>query len=678
MKVKHRLLIAVTVLAGLALACNSVNNPLSFFTNAENESSKPSELPPPILDGAFAPGEASADEPVVVTGTIPFTSPFFLDMAAEPFVLLEDQAGFVDRNEDFVFALPGQAMGPVWMIDDNTMGFSLSLPAIPQATLVDVDNNGKEDKGLMVFAVAFWSNIWGGPFLEEREGTGWSTAHSTTITDPDRDSEIVSGHLIIWAPDDKQSFPSGFGDDNMLFTEDDPVQAVPPGYSIVDLNKEPFQVYKEPDPEFELIEGAWAVKDFSDLSYRKAFDGMFEVVSREYPFTEEKNVDWEALYDEFAPLTDRVLSDFEYYMILREFTYAIPDGHVGIISDEHTGRALYEEAGGSFGLVLAELSDGRVIVTKVLPGTTGADAGIQVGAEIITWDGMPVTQALDEVEPFFGPYSTSQQKRLNQLIFLPRYPIYTEITFTYKNPGHAPKEVTLEAPFEPDSYAEAFPSFDPIELPIEAETLDSGFGYMKINTFGDDMNLMAQVWERHIENILDDETPGLIIDLRFNGGGFSGLALNFAGYLFDETILIARHSSYNDLLGEWEYSDYPTEIEPGPLYYDGPIVVIISPHCVSACEGFTYWLTQNGRATVIGYAGTAGAYGGVGSGQYAMPGDIEMQFPTNRSETPDGDLLIEGVGVMPDIVVPLTYEDVLGQADSLIEKAVEILQDLTN
>jgi C-terminal processing protease CtpA/Prc len=265
---------------------------------------------------------------------------------------------------------------------------------------------------------------------------------------------------------------------------------------------------------------------------------------------------------------------------------------------------------------------------------------------------------------------------LDQLIFLTRYPVSTEITITFTNPGGTPTDVAMRAPQELDSYFETFTEYDPIELPIEAETLESGFGYIKINTFGDDMNLMAQVWERHIENIIDAGTPGLI--LRFNGGGFSGLALNFVSYFFDENIIVAKHSSYNDLLGEWEYSDYPTEIEPAPSYYDGPIVVLISPHCVSACEGFSYWLTQNGRATIIGYAGTAGAYGGVGSGQYAMPGDIEMQFPTNRSETPDGDLIIEGVGVLPDVVVPLTYEDALGKADTLLDKAVEILEDQTN
>ncbi len=33
----------------------------------------------------------------------------------------------------------------------------------------------------------------------------------------------------------------------------------------------------------------------------EAFDAMFEKVRLEYPFTEDKNIDWDALYAEFAP-----------------------------------------------------------------------------------------------------------------------------------------------------------------------------------------------------------------------------------------------------------------------------------------------------------------------------------------------------------------------------------------
>ena len=670
MKTKKNLLVFSFILIGFTSACDLF--PSNTTSNLNGEEASPTQEV--ILEGAFSDGKAGSDEPVLVTGTVPFTSPFFLNSASEPFVLLEDQAGFVARDLEFEFPLPGQAMGPVWQIDDNTMEYSLSLPAVPQGTLIDLDNDGQEDKGVMVFAVAYWSNIWGGPFLEAREGTGWSGAHATTITDPERDYEISGGHLIIWSPDDQQGFPSGFGEDEMLFTEDDPIQPVPPGYSIVDLNAEPFLVYKEANPEFELIEGSGAVKDYSEMSYAEAFDAMFEKVSVEYPFTEDKNVDWDALYQEFAPRIASAQDDAAFYLALRGFTLSIPDAH---ISSGFDINYFWDNYGGGIGIAAAELTDGRIIVTLLIPNSPADSAGIEVGAEIITWAGMPASQAVENVSPLFAPFSTKHSEYQAKVTYLTRIPLFSDVTLTYQNPGGDPTEITLHSEQELDSLFASDPIFgeyeNPVSLPVEGHTLENGFGYIKIGTFSDDYNLMAQIWEYYIEGLIENDVPGLVIDLRVNFGGSGGLAQAFVGYFFDEEILVSQHAYYNHKLGEFEYTDYPTKIEPGPLYYDGPIVVLVSPNCISACEGFSYWLTINNRATIVGHFGTAGAFGEVGRGQYTMPGDLDMQFPTGRPEKPDGSLLIEGVGVLPDIVVPVTYESALGQVDVLLEKAIEIL-----
>ena len=114
---------------------------------------------------------------------------------------------------------------------------------------------------------------------------------------------------------------------------------------------------------------------------------------------------------------------------------------------------------------------------------------------------------------------------------------------------------------------------------------------------------------------------------------------------------------------------------PGPLLYDGEIAVLVSPDCVSACEGFSYALQSTGRATVVGSYPTAGAFGDVGRGQYSLPGDIKMQYPTGRPENIAGQLVIEGVGVIPDLVVPVTEESVLGKSDSILDAAVKALLD---
>ena len=591
MQPKTKITLALTVLLMITLACST----LDFTSNgdgntAENNIPTPTvyDPPEPITDGGFDSATADPNEPVVITGTIPFTSPFFINLTAEPFVLLEDQAGFYARDEEFEFPLAGQLIGPVWEVDEQTYGFSLTLPSVPQATFLDVDNNGQEDKGVMVFQVAFWSNTWGGPFLEKREGTGWSGAYTSALVDPERDGEIIGGTLLIWAPDDQQQFPTGFGEDNELFTEDDPVSDVPAGYSLVNMDEEPFNIYKESSPELTLVEGPGEVNDLSDLKRAEAFDALFEDLRVEYPFTADKNIDWDALYAEYAPRAADAGNSAEYYVVVKEFLQQIPDGHVGVGFNDDAIQHFYETNAGSFGMILAELSDGRVIVTKVLSGFAAAGEGIQVGAEILTWRGEPIQDAIAKVNPYFGPYSTDHHRRAEQLVFLTRFPPDSRVTFTYQNPGGSPTETTLTATVDYDSLFEWIPTFreDPITLPVEAEIINGEIAYMKIKTFSDDYNLMAQIYEYHIEQMIDFGISKLILDLRINGGGSGGMAADFFGYFLDEEIEVSQHAYYNYDLGEFEYGDEPATLEPGPMLWEGEIVVLISEYCASACEGF--------------------------------------------------------------------------------------------
>jgi hypothetical protein len=82
----------------------------------------------------------------------------------------------------------------------------------------------------------------------------------------------------------------------------------------------------------------------------------------------------------------------EYYRALKDFTLAIPDGHIGVSFEPDV---FFEDFGGSFGLLRAELSDGRVIVQDVTPvtsegaATPASLAGIEPGAEILEWNGRP-------------------------------------------------------------------------------------------------------------------------------------------------------------------------------------------------------------------------------------------------------------------------------------------------
>jgi carboxyl-terminal processing protease len=317
-----------------------------------------------------------------------------------------------------------------------------------------------------------------------------------------------------------------------------------------------------------------------------------------------------------------------------------------------------------------------VLATQVLAGFPAATEGIHVGAEILTWNGQPIADAITAVQPYFGPYSTEHHERIDKASFLTRMPPGDEVTFTYRNPDSAVTDATIQSVVEYESIFAtiSYFNFDSLELPIEGEVLDnSGIGYIRITTFSDDYNLLARTWERYIENLIDNEVPALILDLRSNGGGNGGLALDFAGHFFDEEIILSEHLYFNDVTGEFEARDTPSRIEPAPVLFEGPVAVLVGPDCASACEGFANAMSQGGRAIIVGHYPSAGMYGEVGRGQYLLPGDLDLQFPTGRPETPDGELVIEGVGVVPDILVPVTEESALGLRDAVLEAAIDAL-----
>jgi len=675
MKNSAAVLLVAFLLGSAALACLSTTNPDGEGQDRGDAQAPNEEITPTSLPFiAVQPGSANPDEPVFIIGEIPYTSPFFLEGTAEPFVLLEDQAGFVRRDREFQFLLNSQAIGPVEIHQDQSLTYSLALPAVPQGTFQDVDNDDQAEAGVQIFAIAYWSNIWGGPFLEKRDGSGWSTAYASTITDPARDDEVVGGTVMVWSPDGQQNFPTGFGPDGLLFTADDPVGPIPAGYNLVNLDQQPFRSYKEARPEINLIEGAAQVTDLSDLNFQEAFDVFFEKAAREYPFTADKDIDWETLYQEYSPRIAKARSEEGFYTALRDFTLEIPDAHVSLSFEP---AVFNDTSGGSFGLVLAELSDGSVICTQVLPDTPAERAGIEPGAQILTWDGKAVSEAIDQVVSYFGPYSTEHHRRLDQVAFLTRVSPGTRLKVSFRNPGESePSEATLKAEIEYDSLFVAVPIISPeaLGLPVEGKLLEpSGLGYIRISSFSEDYNLMARLWEYYLRSFIEDEVKGLVIDIRNNSGGNGQLALQFAGYFFDEEIPLYRRLYYNEHTESFEATNTTARIEPGPLHYEGLLAVLVSPYCISACEGFAYALEQEERAIIVGHFPTAGAFGEVGRGQYDLPGGLSLQFPTGRPETPAGNLLIEGVGVQPDIIVPVTRESAMGLEDSVLTAAVEAL-----
>jgi len=73
--------------------------------------------------------------PVVLIGDVTYTNLNFTLGVAAPLIILEDQAGFVDRNEYFIFPPESQTLGQITSdFFDSPFSYSLALPIEPQGT----------------------------------------------------------------------------------------------------------------------------------------------------------------------------------------------------------------------------------------------------------------------------------------------------------------------------------------------------------------------------------------------------------------------------------------------------------------------------------------------------------------------------------------------------------------
>ncbi|MBN1312378.1 MAG: peptidase S41 [Anaerolineae bacterium] len=674
--------IVIVMLGIAALAC-SFQSPIAVPAPQVGAPGSSSELLP------SANIKHNEGGPVIITGEVTYTYPFFTAGVAQPIVILEDQAGFVDRDRNFVIPSESQVLGQITSdFHSSPFTYSLALPIEPAGSLRDVDQDGEQDTGVMVFAVAYWTNTWGDPFLERRDqgGGGWSTAYASTQVSDDRDNyrEIYGGKLVVYAPDAEQGFPSGFGDDGRLFTDDDLLVQLPQGWTVVDLDTNPFTFDRSREPDIDLLEPeSLALDDFSGMRYAEAFDAMLEKFRTEYAFTEYKNIDWDAKVATFRPRFEEAQSARDaqaYALALRDFLWSIPDTHVAM--DISLLYGLYQtETEGGLGMGIRELDDGRVIVVYIMDGGPAGQAGIKFGAEITQYNGRPIGEAIDAVVPWTSPFSNNERRRLEQLRYLLRSPIGTSVEVTYQNPGGSPESARLTSISETQSLdaTSLQAGTTGIELPVEYTILDSGIGYAGIYSFFDNEVLTIQLWERMIQAMNKNVVDRLILDLRQNGGGSGWLANQMAAYFFDEELELGNTAHYDDSTGQFylDPEDSSFFIPPREdLRYYGDVVVLVGPACASACEFFAYNMTLQERAQIAGQYPTAGAGGSVED--FLMPEYITVRMTIGRAVDADGNIHIEGTGVVPTIRIPVTEDNIIAEyrdgADAVLDAAIDALR----
>jgi C-terminal processing protease CtpA/Prc len=672
--------LAAPALLLCAILVLSACSPIPFLQPSPEPSHGPSGSAAPAAAG-FGGGAANTlpaylGQPSAISGTLSYTNDIFLSYATRHAVALVDLHGFVLRDPAWKIPAGALVFGSLTLDRKERTGrYKLRLPMQPTGSFVDVDHNGALDGRVQVFVLSAWEDpLTGG----DEHHHGWPANLASTVNDPERHDEIIGGKLVIRTPDDRQQFPTGLGADGRLFTDDDPIGPAPVGYSVVDLDQQPFALDRDEMPDVSLYEQAdVSVKDLSSESYSAAFDKLVEQTRREYAFNgiAGKAPDWDALYNSIASRVaeaERQKDAQAFFVALHDFVMAFQDGHVYIDGGDIESAFFDATYGGGYGFALRELDDGRFVVAYVMEDGPAAQAGMRPGAELTAFDGQPVGQAVTSVQPWEGPFSTKLALRQAQLRYLLRAPIGAKASVSFSNPGWPATTVTLIAGDETDSLYATAPNSgsDPTALPIEYWVLESGLGYVRINSNDDDVDLIDELFARALDSFEYHEVPGVIVDLRQNDGG---APLYLAGYLSKQPIPLAQLEYFSDASGRFEPDGERDQVEPveDPYRFE-KLAVLVDQGCYSACELEAYGFSKLPGAIVVGQYPSAGVEAEVSRGQYWLPEDIYLQVPTGRYIMPDGALFLEGAGVAPTLRVPVDARSVL-EEDAVLEAAEQEL-----
>jgi carboxyl-terminal processing protease len=166
------------------------------------------------------------------------------------------------------------------------------------------------------------------------------------------------------------------------------------------------------------------------------------------------------------------------------------------------------------------------------------------------------------------------------------------------------------------------------------------------------------------------DKDGIIIDLRWNGGGLPANVETIVNRFTDIKRLYIKLRSKNGP-GENDFSDWiDYYIEPkGSEQFLKPVVVLTSKSAGSAAEWFTLAMKTLPNTTVVGDT-TAGCF---------SP-KVERELPNGWSFTLSSKIAVsadmvqyEGFGIPPDYTVLNTKNDLDNKKDAILEKGIEVI-----
>ncbi len=180
----------------------------------------------------------------------------------------------------------------------------------------------------------------------------------------------------------------------------------------------------------------------------------------------------------------------------------------------------------------------------------------------------------------------------------------------------------------------------------KVERLRGNVGYLDLRSFADlaEAKETASTFLSALANF-----DSIILDLRQNGGGNTPMMAYVASYFLGPKPVHLTTMYWRDENRTIEV--LTSETVDGRRSLDRDLFLLVEPSTFSAAEDFCYSLQQLKRATLVGDKTGGGAH--MGRGLQRLSSLFTAFIPTGQSINPITKTNWEGIGVEPDVKVPL-------------------------
>lgn len=398
------------------------------------------------------------------------------------------------------------------------------------------------------------------------------------------------------------------------------------------------------------------------------FDSAWTIIARTHWDTTYNGVNWRAVRDELRPKAAAAQTTGQLRAVLSDMVSRLNQSHFSIIprevadaSGSSTDGAKAPDRSGTVGAELRWI-DSTVIVAQLDRGGPAEQAGVRAGWRLLAVNGCPISARLarapveaDLRRAALTAYSIATQALAG--------PVGDTAAVLFADERGADRLVRIvRAP--PQGVVAKFGNLPAMTAELSHERVRVQGKTVGIIRFNIWMPVLSPQFDAAIDSLRD--VDAIVLDVRGNFGGVGGMSMGIAGHFLDSTRTIGTMVQRGATL---KFVANPRRVDTrsrGVTPFAGPLAIVVDELSISTTEIFAGGLQALGRAQVFGVQTSGQALPSVPerlpNGDILYHAIADFLSPTGKQ--------IEGDGVRPDHVVPMTRAARLAGRDPALDAAL--------